>query len=64
VEQQVGHCLRDLLGTSVSAWDAEAGDGASALRDSLFSRAISIYSGTQQIQNNIIAQRHLGMPRD
>ena len=24
VEQQVGHCLRDLLGTSVSAWDAEA----------------------------------------
>jgi alkylation response protein AidB-like acyl-CoA dehydrogenase len=61
VEQQVGHCLRDLLGTSVSAWDAAPGDG---LRDYLFSRAISIYSGTQQIQNNIIAQRHLGLPRD
>lgn len=66
VEQQVGHCLRDLLGTSVSAWDAEVSTGPSgtALRDYLFSRAISIYSGTQQIQNNIIAQRHLGMPRD
>lgn len=66
VEQQVGHCLRDLLGTSVSAWDAEVSTGPSgtSLRDYLFSRAISIYSGTQQIQNNIIAQRHLGMPRD
>lgn len=66
VEQQVGHCLRDLLGTSVSAWNAEAGDGTpgTALRDYLYSRAISIYSGTQQIQRNIVAQRHLGMPRD
>jgi alkylation response protein AidB-like acyl-CoA dehydrogenase len=62
VEQQVGHCLRDLLGTSVSAWDAE-GTGGSSLRDYLFTRAISIYSGTQQIQSNIIAQRHLGLPR-
>jgi alkylation response protein AidB-like acyl-CoA dehydrogenase len=66
VEQQVGHCLRDLLGTSVSAWNAEAGAGSpgTALRDYLYSRAISIYSGTQQIQRNIVAQRHLGMPRD
>ncbi|MCV7151256.1 acyl-CoA dehydrogenase family protein [Mycolicibacterium pyrenivorans] len=66
VEQQVGHCLRDLLGRSVSAWDAET-RGASvgtALRDYLYSRACSIYGGTQQIQRNIIAQRHLGMPRD
>ena len=65
-EQQVGHALRDLLGPAVSAWDAESGAGgpATALRDYLFSRAISIYSGTQQIQNNIIAQRHLGLPRD
>jgi alkylation response protein AidB-like acyl-CoA dehydrogenase len=61
VEQQVGHTLRDLLGTAISAWDAEPG---TALRDYLFSRAISIYSGTQQIQDNIIAQRHLGLPRD
>jgi alkylation response protein AidB-like acyl-CoA dehydrogenase len=63
VEQQVGHSVRDLLGTSVSAWDAEGG-GGTALRDYLFSRAISIYSGTHQIQSNIIAQRHLGLPRD
>lgn len=65
VEQQVGHCLRDLLGPSVSTWDAETSTAPQgALRDYLFSRAISIYSGTQQIQNNIIAQRHLGLPRD
>jgi alkylation response protein AidB-like acyl-CoA dehydrogenase len=66
VEQQVGECLRDLLGTSVSAWDAETRDGSvgTALRDYLYSRACSIYGGTQQIQRNIIAQRHLGMPRD
>lgn len=65
-EQQVGHCLRDLLGASVSAWDGElsSGESGTALRDYLFSRAISIYSGSQQIQNNIIAQRHLGLPRD
>jgi alkylation response protein AidB-like acyl-CoA dehydrogenase len=66
VEQQVGHCLRDLLGTSVSAWDAEARNGSTgtALRDYLYSRACSIYGGTQQIQRNIVAQRHLRMPRD
>lgn len=66
VEQQVGHCLRDLLGTAVSAWDAERSFDSPpmSLRDYLLSRAISIYSGTQQIQDNIIAQRHLGLPRD
>lgn len=66
VEQQVGHCLRDLLRTSVSAWDAESRNGSigTSLRDYLYSRACSIYGGTQQIQRNIIAQRYLGMPRD
>lgn len=66
VEQHIGHCLRDLLGTSLSAWDAESRNGSvgTALKDYLYSRACSIYGGTQQIQRNIVAQRYLGMPRD
>jgi alkylation response protein AidB-like acyl-CoA dehydrogenase len=65
VEQQLGHTLRDLLGPGVSAWDAEGSTGpGTSLRDYLFSRAVSIYSGSQQVQNNIIATRHLGLPRD
>jgi alkylation response protein AidB-like acyl-CoA dehydrogenase len=33
------------------------------LRDYFWSRAQSIFGGTQQIQRNIVAQRLLGLPR-
>ncbi|WP_051792041.1 acyl-CoA dehydrogenase family protein [Amycolatopsis jejuensis] len=42
---------------------AQAGSEGKALRDYLYSRAVSVFGGTEQIQRNIVAQRVLGMPR-
>jgi alkylation response protein AidB-like acyl-CoA dehydrogenase len=55
----------DLIGTRsiLAAEDPDAvGDGV-FLREFLWSRAATIYSGTSQIQRNIIAERLLGLPR-
>ena len=57
VEQDVYRTIADLMGPAVVVDDAEA------FGDYLFSRAQSIYGGTQQIQRSIVAQRLLGLPK-
>jgi alkylation response protein AidB-like acyl-CoA dehydrogenase len=44
------------------ATDLLLGDDDAATYQYLFSRAASIYGGTEQVQRNIVAQRILGMP--
>lgn len=57
VEQEVYHTITDLAGPAALAEDPDR-FGAY-----LYSRAQSIYGGTQQIQRSIVAQRLLGLPR-
>jgi alkylation response protein AidB-like acyl-CoA dehydrogenase len=57
VEQQIYRTLSDLAGAPAVVDDVEQ-FGAY-----LYSRAQSIYGGTQQIQRTIVAQRLLGLPR-
>jgi len=56
-DQCIGHAVMDLRGAEAVlaedlSWDVY-----------VWSRASSIYGGTQQIQRNIVAQRVLGLPR-
>jgi alkylation response protein AidB-like acyl-CoA dehydrogenase len=57
VEQQIYRTVSDLAGPAAVVGDADQ-FGAY-----LYSRAQSIYGGTQQIQRSIVAQRVLGLPR-
>lgn len=57
-DQYIGHAVMGLRGarsvlTETLDWDTYT-----------WSRAASIYAGTQQIQRNIIAQKRLGLPRN
>lgn len=56
-DQRIGHVVFDLLGA-----DAVLDEGL-AWPGYVWSRAQSIFGGTQQVQRNIVAQRVLGMPR-
>jgi alkylation response protein AidB-like acyl-CoA dehydrogenase len=58
--RQLGELAMDVLGA-----DAElAPEGLSALQEmALFSRADTIYAGSNEIQKNIIATRALGLPK-
>jgi alkylation response protein AidB-like acyl-CoA dehydrogenase len=65
-EQLVFRCLYEFLGPAALT-DATTGLGLDAGRvtgDYLYSRAASIYGGSQQIQLNIVAERLLGLPKD
>jgi alkylation response protein AidB-like acyl-CoA dehydrogenase len=57
IEQNLHHVVGDLAGTSFVLGDP------APYGDYLWSRAQSIYGGTQQIQRQIVAQRVLGLPR-
>jgi len=57
VEQQLYHVMSDLLGPAFVL------GGTEPFADYLWSRAQSIYGGTEQIQRQIVAQRLLGLPR-
>ncbi|HRP71721.1 MAG TPA: acyl-CoA dehydrogenase family protein [Xanthomonadaceae bacterium] len=64
VSQERAELVLDIVGNHGLGW---AGDGFSedeieATRAWLHSRAYSIYGGSQEIQNNIIAKRVLGLP--
>jgi alkylation response protein AidB-like acyl-CoA dehydrogenase len=56
VEQRLHHVLADLADASFVLEDGP-------FADYLWSRAQSVYGGTQQIQRQIVAQRILGLPR-
>ena len=64
-EQRVFRSLYELLG-SAALTDARTGLGLDAARvtgDYLYSRAASIYGGSEQIQLDIVAERLLGLPK-
>jgi alkylation response protein AidB-like acyl-CoA dehydrogenase len=56
-DQLLGHVVLDVLGAEAVLDDVAAFPGY------VWSRAQSIFGGTQQIQRNIVAQRVLGLPR-
>jgi alkylation response protein AidB-like acyl-CoA dehydrogenase len=64
-EQCVAGSALDVLGAVTGASDPEdlAEDGF-WLETYLYSRAASVYGGTQQIQRSIIADRVLGLPKE
>ena len=67
VDQALHRAALDLLGADVLLTPARPGeepdDRSAWLRRYVYSRAASIYGGSEQIQLNIIAQRVLGLPR-
>ncbi|ONH21952.1 acyl-CoA dehydrogenase family protein [Pseudofrankia asymbiotica] len=65
VEQRVYSSISDLLGPfRLTPHDPSAGlDSARWVKDHYYSRAVSIYGGTSQVQRNIIADRLLELPR-
>lgn len=64
VSQERAELLVDLLGHQGLGWAGEdyTEDELEATRSWLHSRAYSIYGGSQEIQNNIVAKRVLGLP--
>jgi len=56
IEQRLHHVLADLAGPSFALEDQP-------FADYIWSRAQSVYGGTQQIQRRIVAQRVLNLPR-
>jgi alkylation response protein AidB-like acyl-CoA dehydrogenase len=63
-QQRLGELGMEVLGpaaTVASGWPYELTD---AQRLFLFSRAVTIYGGSNEIQRNVIAERVLGLPRE
>jgi alkylation response protein AidB-like acyl-CoA dehydrogenase len=58
VDQQLNHVIVDILGAEAVLDDSVAFPGY------IWSRARSIFGGTQQVQRNIVAQRVLGLPSE
>jgi alkylation response protein AidB-like acyl-CoA dehydrogenase len=56
-DQIIGHAVMDLRGSRTIVHETHEWDVYT------WSRAASIYGGTQQVQRNIVAQRLLGLPR-
>lgn len=54
----------EILGTQGMGWDGDtfSDDELASTREWLLSKAISIYGGSYEIQNNIIAKNILGLP--
>jgi alkylation response protein AidB-like acyl-CoA dehydrogenase len=64
-EQRLGMAALEVLGEAVTAPADDASDEAEFWRERyLYSRAASVYGGTQQIQRDIIADRLLELPRE
>ena len=57
-EQALAHTTMDLLGTGPLL-----GRHPAELHEYLWSRAASVYGGSQEIQRTIVATRLLGLPR-
>jgi alkylation response protein AidB-like acyl-CoA dehydrogenase len=65
-EQRVFRSIYEFLGpAALTEATTDLGlDAARVTGDYLYSRAASIYGGSQQIQLNIVAERLLGLPKD
>jgi alkylation response protein AidB-like acyl-CoA dehydrogenase len=64
-EQRLAATALDVLGPTLEHADPEAADEDDFWHETyLYSRAASIYGGTQQIQRNIIADRVLALPKE
>jgi alkylation response protein AidB-like acyl-CoA dehydrogenase len=62
--RSLGELAMDVLGQAGEITDAAGYDWPTLPNLFLYSRADTIYGGTNQIQRNIIAERALGMPRE
>ena len=62
--REFGKLILDVLGPEAELLDAEPYQLSYLQSVALFSRADTIYAGTNQIQRNIIAEQALGMPRE
>ena len=60
----LGELAMDVLGQAGEIADGEAYEWDTLPNLYLFSRADTIYGGTNQIQRNLIAERGLGLPRE
>jgi alkylation response protein AidB-like acyl-CoA dehydrogenase len=62
--RNLGKLAMDVLGAASEITDGEPYQLTRLQRLFLFTRADTIYAGTNQIQRNIIAERGLGLPRE
>jgi alkylation response protein AidB-like acyl-CoA dehydrogenase len=64
VAQTRAELLLEIMGGQGLGWDGEAyePDEVEAVKSWLFGKAMSIYGGSAEIQNNIISKRILGLP--
>jgi alkylation response protein AidB-like acyl-CoA dehydrogenase len=62
--RRLGELAMDVLGAEGELVEAESYSFKGLKKMYLYSRADTIYAGTNQIQRNIIAERALGLPRE
>lgn len=62
--RSLGELAMDVLGQGAEIAEGEAYEWAMLPNLFLYSRADTIYGGTNQIQRNLIAERGLGLPRE
>ena len=62
--QERAELILEILGAEGGAWEGDAfsTEALQAQRDWLLSKAMTIYGGSAEVQNNIIAKRILGLP--
>ena len=64
LHQDLGEFFIDTVGAESMVQDGFGAEFTAAQRLFLFTRADSIYGGSDQIQRNIIGERGLGLPRE
>ncbi len=64
IVQLTADLIMDILGPEAMLWAPDGPRSGRYTEFVMFSRASSIYGGTDQIQRNIIAERVLGLPRE
>ena len=62
--RSLGELAMDVLGQSGEVTESSEYEWSTLPNLFLYSRADTIYGGTNQIQRNLIAERGLGMPRE